>query len=441
MASCDVCGALASRAKNPVFPADEFRQLVANGFGPEPATVARWAAEQGVSEAAALVAWQGKVAQTSSEWLLCASCAERTAPYRKRPGKARSWWPMVAGVVAVGVIVLIALLIVNAPKSKARSLKPHELAVVTTNAVAFSPDSRTVAGATTDKLVKLWDVASGKDLNTLTGHAQRVTAVAFSPDGKLLASGSQDRTIKLWGTAAMRGEGSKPAEALTLRGHNLGVSSVAFSPDGGWLASGSYGGTVKLWDVRAGDAPAVRTVAADASDVNGLAFAPDGALLATAGQDGKITLWDVPALLGAGDDAATPTRVLDGPASGSTSVAFSPDGLLLAAGGRDGTVKVWDVRKALTSEDRAAALLRTLTGHAKAVTGVAFTPDGQLLASSSDDGTVKLWQRESGQLLRTLVGYEREMYPATSVAVSPDGRWLADGNEFDTKLWDLRSVQ
>ena len=360
MASCDVCGAVASRAKNPVYPADEFRQLVANGFGPAPATVARWAAEQSVSEAAALAAWQGRVAETSSEWLLCASCAERTASYRKGPGKARSRWPFVAGAAAVVVIAMIALLIVNAPKSKARSLKPHDLAVVTTNAVAFSPDSRTVAGATTDKLVKVWDVATGKDLNTLTGHAQRVTAVAFSPDGKLLASGSQDRTIRLWDTAAMRGEGAKPAEALTLRGHTLGVSSVAFSPDGGWLASGSYDGTVKLWDVAAllgaGDAPAVRTLAANATDVNSLAFAPDGALLATAGQDGKINLWDVAALLGAGDGAATPARVLDGPATGNTSVAFSPDGLLLAAGGRDGTVKVWDVRKVLASEDSAAAL-------------------------------------------------------------------------------------
>jgi WD40 repeat protein len=63
------------------------------------------------------------------------------------------------------------------------------------------------------------------------------------------------------------------------------------------------------------------------------------------------------------------------------------------------------------------------------------------LASGSDDGTVKLWRRESGEVLRTLVGYEREMYPVTSVAISPDGHWLADGNEFDTKLWDLRSMQ
>jgi WD40 repeat protein len=63
-------------------------------------------------------------------------------------------------------------------------------------AVAFSPDGATLAGATTD--IGLWDVATGKLRRELSGHTGAVRSMAFAPDGQSLASGSDDRTIRVW---------------------------------------------------------------------------------------------------------------------------------------------------------------------------------------------------------------------------------------------------
>jgi WD40 repeat protein len=90
---------------------------------------------------------------------------------------------------------------------------------------------------------KLWEVATGKELHTFTGHSGAVWSVAFAPDGRTALSGSLDKTRKLWNVATGK-------ELRTFTGHSGDVKSVAFAPDGRTALSGSSDdNTLKLWDL------------------------------------------------------------------------------------------------------------------------------------------------------------------------------------------------
>ncbi|HEY7155306.1 MAG TPA: sigma-70 family RNA polymerase sigma factor [Gemmataceae bacterium] len=300
-----------------------------------------------------------------------------------------------------------------------------------TRVVTFSPDGKRLASCGKDKRIRVWDAATLREVRSWQAGRDEVYRLRFSPDGKSLVSAG--KTLQFWDAATgaeqpLRG----PLADLRIRTPSY-CCSFCFSADGKTLLTGSNTapGLLQLWDLATGKE--IRTIARTKGGIGQVVLAPDGKSVWTAAGGDGLRHWDL----------ATGKELLHLPDPINTiieDITLSPDGKHLAAGTSDydDRVLLWDTttgRKILDFE-----------GHHSFTTAAVFTPDGQHLWTGGFDGTIRYWSIDSGKPLRRFAWQEDKSENLVfSLALRPDGKMLAGAVEHrtsklidhDIHLWDL----
>ncbi|MGE5185780.1 MAG: protein kinase domain-containing protein [Acidobacteriota bacterium] len=317
----------------------------------------------------------------------------------------------------------------------------------TVRTAVYSQDGTRVVTASDDKLVALWDAATGTQLAKLDANGPqrlartrdralvvtawkdevavrrtndlevvtrwpmtppiRPTAVAIAEGGRRVVVGDITGSVHVLTADGVKHEASSPFQ--------VPVTAVAISADGETWAASSADGHLQV--VRKA-APA-RDLVHGPEQVQAIALTADGAQLASGGDDGVVKLWPT--------DGDQPPRALHGHAKPIRALAFSGDGTRLASASDDTTLRLWSV-----AHDAPPVVL---AGHEGLVFSVAFDDAGYQLASASSDGSVRLWDGESGAALVALDAHTDETWTADFDAT---GAHVVSGSfDHTARLWTV----
>ncbi len=280
------------------------------------------------------------------------------------------------------------------------TLRGHQAPIT---AMAMSPDGSTLASASRDKSIRLWNVRDGKPMALFKSEA-RVPTLAWSPDGKFIAAGTGHGAVELWRLRDGR-------RVYSVKGHSYNIRRIIWQPRGGTFAA-MVPAANTIYIRRPGDGELLRTAKVAPSHEYAAAWSPDGKLMAIGTDkglvqvlrfvDGKM-LWTF-----RGHRGRYSKRV--------RNVLWSNDGKIIASGGVDGTIRLWNAEEGRN--------IRVIKAHDQEINHLAWGPAGKTIASAGGDRRVRVWRLRDGKPLLTI-----EHNPAASeIKWSPDGRFIAAGS-------------
>jgi WD40 repeat protein len=300
---------------------------------------------------------------------------------------------------------------------------------------AFALGRRTyLASASDDRIVRLWDPATGREERALADRTVRALATVTRQNVPSVVGVTSD-SVGLWRLA-------DGGEYARLQGNTdgLGEVCVVSAPPALLLASAARDGTVRLWDLLSylQDRP----LAPHLGVVNAICSVTVGkdVLLASAHDDGSVRLWDLTkrrratgALFGARRGRR---NWLVGHTKRVTAIApvTVAGRVRLASAGDDHALRIWDL-------DNGSPTQSFGMPHGHAVTAMcAVSVDGHpLLATAGQDHLVQLWDPATGRRASTLSGHADVVSGVTPVTVDGQVRLASASADRTIRVWNLEA--
>ncbi len=292
-----------------------------------------------------------------------------------------------------------------------------------------SDDNTVMASASKDGTILLWEIGSGKLLNTIKGHTNAVTAIALCNETETLVTAHFEQPLQRWDLSTFQHK-----DTLQVEKDYLFPAGITFSPDKSILIGGDdrY---IWLWDTKTQKRKLIQLQ--ERSSFETIVFSPDGHTLMFASRYGHT----FPFL-----DGETGERklMLNGYVKNITALAFSPNGARIATvetlSEHENGIRLWDAK---TGQNLAtnANVIHPTSGQRPLIRDAAFSPDGKTLASIDARCEIQFWDGETGKHKNTIsTDCENWVEPPIPLVFSPDGTTLASVVDYrKIYIWDVKS--